>query len=590
MSGVVALLGLAWRTSRVRMSAAVLLNLVAGAAWPGTAAALGKAVSAIQYHDARQAALLGVLAGLGVIGTLVLQHFSYVAYVELGELAMIDLDCDLMTVVNSAGRLSDLESPDGADAVDMLRRDIHTLPEGLTGFFTLTSMSVSLVLTAVLLARVDVLLLLLPLAALPALLAERVRQRFSENAKLAAAQPTRRARSLFRLAAEPASSKELRLCGLRDRVIEQHRASWQMAARTLIIGEAKAAAVAAAGQLVFSLAYVAAVLWAIQSAIETHEPIGDVLLVIVLGAQTNQLVSTGARSLQQLRRVSAGVGRLRELREKVVDRPETEEPYPLPARMRHGLELRDVSFHYSGATRDALAAVTLTIPQGTTVALVGDNGAGKTTLTKLLCRFYEPSSGSIFLDGRDLGSYGARQWHARVSATFQDFVRWELSAQHAVGIGDAPRIDDGNAVTEALAIGGGAEVLDKLPRGLATQLGRSWREGEELSGGQWQRFAVGRALMRQDPLLVILDEPASALDPAAEYRLFARYAEIARRYGERFGTITVIVSHRFSTVRSADLIVVVENGAVVEAGSHDDLMRRGGAYAELYSMQAAAYQ
>jgi ATP-binding cassette subfamily B protein len=223
------------------------------------------------------------------------------------------------------------------------------------------------------------------------------------------------------------------------------------------------------------------------------------------------------------------------------------------------------------------------------VAVVGENGAGKSTLVKLLCRFYEPTAGTIELDGVDLRGLPADRWRERIAAGFQDFSRFELLARETVGVGDLPRLADEAAVAAALDRAGAADVTPRLPRGLATPLGLSQPDGVELSGGQWQKLALGRAMMRETPLLLVLDEPTAALDAEAEHRLFERYAAGAHRLARRTGAVTVLVSHRFSTVRMADLILVMSGSRIAESGSHAELMAADGLYAELYRLQADQY-
>jgi ATP-binding cassette subfamily B protein len=235
--------------------------------------------------------------------------------------------------------------------------------------------------------------------------------------------------------------------------------------------------------------------------------------------------------------------------------------------------LRDVSFR---------------IPAGSVIALVGENGAGKTTLVKLLCRMYEPTGGRILVDGVELAEIEVDAWRRQLSAAFQDFVRFEFPAQHTVGVGDLPRLDDRSAVHAALERAGAAGVLAALPGGTDTRLGARWEGGVDLSTGQWQKLALSRALMRDEPLAVFFDEPTASLDALAEHALFERYAQAARAGGAR-GAVTVLVSHRFSTVRVADLILVLDGGVVRELGSHDELIVRDGLYAELYQLQARAY-
>jgi ATP-binding cassette subfamily B protein len=251
--------------------------------------------------------------------------------------------------------------------------------------------------------------------------------------------------------------------------------------------------------------------------------------------------------------------------------------------------------------------VNVELPAGAVVAIVGENGAGKTTLVKLLAKLYEPSAGRILIDGAELARMPADEWRTRLAGAFQDFFRFEFRARHTIGVGDVPRLEDQPAVVTAVARAGADDVVVRLKVGLETQLGPTWPEGVEVSFGQWQKLALARGFMRDRPLLLVLDEPTAALDAETEHALFERYAAAARRRDGRAssadrgsdagadrdqdeGRITILVSHRFSTVRMADLIVVLDGAHVVEVGTHDDLMAKRGQYAELYGIQAAAYR
>jgi ATP-binding cassette, subfamily B, bacterial len=202
---------------------------------------------------------------------------------------------------------------------------------------------------------------------------------------------------------------------------------------------------------------------------------------------------------------------------------------------------------------------------------------------------YRPSEGRILIDGVDLAQIDLAEWRGRVSAAFQDFVRFQLRLRQSVGVGDLAHIDDPDLVRAALERAGSGSLETDLPDGLETYIGNRYTAGRELSGGQWQRLALARGLMRQAPLLAVLDEPTASLDPPTEAALFERYARTARELGAAHGTITLLVSHRFSTVRTADVIVVLEGGQVVESGSHEQLVASGGQYAELFELQARAY-
>ena len=236
-----------------------------------------------------------------------------------------------------------------------------------------------------------------------------------------------------------------------------------------------------------------------------------------------------------------------------------------------------------------MSGVNLLLPAGKTIAIVGNNGAGKTTLVKLLCRLYEPSAGRITVDGLDLQQIPPEDWRMRMAAGFQDFARLELVARESVGVGDLGHVHRADVVADALARAAASDVRAALPDDLETQLGKTFEGGVDLSLGQWQKLAVGRAMMRQAPLVLILDEPTASLDAPTEHALFEHFARAASDYSATAGTVTLLVSHRFSTVRMADLIIVISDGAIAERGTHEELLATNGIYAELYQLQARAY-
>src|SRR5262249_1789526 len=260
--------------------------------------------------------------------------------------------------------------------------------------------------------------------------------------------------------------------------------------------------------------------------------------------------------------------------------------------LARGIRFDHVSFAYPGTSKLVLDDVSLTLPAGAVVAIVGENGAGKTTLVKLLAKLYEPLGGGIFVDDVPLARIAADGWRARLAGAFQDFFRFELLARQTVGLGDVPRMDAPPAVAAAIDRAGAADVVERLKAGLDTQLGPTWPGGVDVSFGQWQKLALARGFMRERPLLLVLDEPTAALDAATEHALFERYAAGLREAADQEpnGRISILVSHRFSTVRMADYIVVLDGARVIETGSHDELVATDGTYAELYRIQAAAYR
>ncbi|NUO58477.1 MAG: ABC transporter ATP-binding protein [Hamadaea sp.] len=579
----------AWRLDRRRAATAVVLMLGGAAAAPLMAYALGRMTNALADRDGGAAAVAGAVAGVLAIAMLTFSHFAHIAYFELAEMAEEDFDAQLMEVSNGTPGIGHHERAEQADAITVLRQEGRQFENAMDALMNGVGLVVAMAITAVLLVRVDPLLLLLPVAALPPLIAGRLAERSRDRARTQTAESTRVALNLFHLSTSVTVAGELRVFRLGRELLDRHRRHWSAATKGLARGHFLATVVHTVGQLVFAVSYIAAVLLVIRQAIAGHGSIGDVVLVIVLAVQVNQQVALAVSLMETLQRMGSAYQRLRTLREQVAPasaEPAREAP---PERFAHGITLRDVSFRYPGADRPALRDVTLTLPAGSRVAIVGENGAGKTTLVKLLCGFYPLSSGQVLLDDVDLANVPVQTWRQRISVGFQDFARYEFDARHTVGVGDLPHLGSDEHLLDALDRAQAIPVIDHLPDGLATQLGRSWTDGAELSGGQWQRLALGRAMMRTQPLLLVLDEPASALDPAAEHALFERFADQAGRVARESGAITLFVSHRFSTVRMADLIIVVRDGEVAEVGDHDTLMANQGLYAELFDLQAQAY-
>jgi ATP-binding cassette subfamily B protein/ATP-binding cassette subfamily C protein len=261
-----------------------------------------------------------------------------------------------------------------------------------------------------------------------------------------------------------------------------------------------------------------------------------------------------------------------------------------PDALREGLRLEQVRFRYPGSDSWVLDGVDLVIPAGSVVAVVGVNGAGKSTLIKLLSGLYAPQDGTITVDGADLGQLSAERWRLRTSACFQDFGRLEFTVRNSVGAGDIIRAGNDEAVLGAIREGAADPVVAGLRDGIETRLGRSFGDGTELSGGQWQRIALARSRMRRGPCLLVLDEPTAAIDPLAEDAVLSAYLDAARETSALANGITLFASHRLSMARLADLIIVVEDGAIVQRGSHRELMKVPyGVYRELYEKQGAAY-
>jgi ATP-binding cassette, subfamily B, bacterial len=378
-------------------------------------------------------------------------------------------------------------------------------------------------------------------------------------------------------------AKEVRLFGLAGHVLGWYRERFaELMARARrtrweLAGASLALSVLAALGLGGAFAYV------IYQALRGTLTLGD--LSLYTGALF-QASGAAAGLVSALASLYEALPFMRELFAFLNRAPEMQVPVSgrLLSRCPHrGFRLEEVAFCYPEAARPVFQGLDLEIPCGRTTALIGENGAGKSTLVKLLTRLYDPTDGRILLDGIDLREYDLEDLRRSISGVFQDFARYQLSAWENIGLGDVDRIGDHRRITEAARRAGAEPVIRRLPGGEATMLGPEFDGGVELSGGEWQKIALARAFMRDAPI-VILDEPTAALDARAEYEIYRRFLELAA------GRTSLLISHRFSTVRMAELIIVLEGGAVIEQGDHCSLMARGSRYAELYTMQAEQYQ
>jgi ATP-binding cassette, subfamily B, bacterial len=590
LAGSWKLISTAWRMDSRKTLVSVLLMVTGAAAAPVLAAALGRMTDEIIARHSVAAAMAGIAVAALAVAGLTFSHFAHVAYFEISEVAELDFDEQLIMLSNGSSGIEHQERPELVDALTMLQQERRRFQVGLEAFLNSIGLGLAVILTAVLLALQDPLLLLLPLAAVPPLLTGHWAERVLNQAKTATAEPTRVALNLFRLATTARFAGELRIYQLGDELRRRHARLWATTTRALWRAHVYAAWIRAAGQVLFALGYVAAVLLVVHDTIARHRSVGDVVLVIALATQVNQQVTTAATLLRDLQRMASAYHRLAELRALVTAIASDEAAdQELPDRLSAGIELDGVTFRYPGAATAVLRGVHLKIPAGATVAVVGENGAGKTTLIKLLCGLYQPTCGRILVDEVDLRRVPADRWRERITAAFQDFARYEFLARQTVGVGDLTQRFTDAAVHGGLDRARAGDVVGQLADGLDTQLGKSYADGSELSGGQWQKLALGRAMMRRTPLLLVLDEPTAALDPEAEHALFEQYAQQARQVSAITGAITLLVSHRFSTVRMADLIIVLGDGRVVETGSHAELVAAGGLYSELYGLQVEAY-
>lgn len=587
------MLTISMRADRARSIAALASSSLQLIALPLRAVGLKLVTDGLVAHSTSRA-LVGasLIVGLTALNR-VMALISLTVRMRLRENTQLYLDTYLMELTAGIPGIAHHELPEYLDRVELLRNERNYLANP----FNPISWTVASILQGAgaiaLLGSVHPALALLPLAGVPAALATvRAQQRASALVE-SQAEDNRILRHLLDLSTEPGPAKEVRLYGLGEELLERRRALFASLERARVRQAARSAFGTSLGWAFFATSYCAAVFTAVRLAQHGHATVGGVVLVLSIGSQLSAQLNELAFCIAWFVRTHRAVGRLLwfgDYARGAHAELAPAQPARVPSRLQDGIRIEGVAFAYPGTERPVLAHVDLVLEPGTTVAIVGENGAGKTTLVKLLARLYEPTAGRILVDGVDLRRFDVDTWRARVSAGFQDFGRFQFVARESVGIGDLPAADSDARVLAALERAAAADVPAGLPAGLATQLGREFDGGVDLSLGQWQKVALGRAMMRRDPLLLILDEPTASLDAPTEHALFERFAEAARGAAERSGAVTMLVSHRFSTVRTADLIVVFSDGRISERGSHDELMQRGGTYAELYELQARAYR
>jgi ATP-binding cassette subfamily B protein len=559
------------RSLRLGYRASPALIVVAFATTVGAAipdALLALAFSLLASDITAAAALLAVLA----VGGWLLATVSDRANRRFADRAAIDVEEHVARLQSAITTMEHHERPEVMDRISVLRDHAGALSELFQQLFSTIGAIARLAITVGLLMSANPWFGLLGVVAAPTVLVSTWRADAERRADEAGAQHDRLAKHLFELGTTPGPAKEIRVFGVQDKIADLRRRAWWDRHRPLARARWQTAGWQAGAHALFGLALLAA----IASAV--HQP-ATLLLTLAAGGRLAQYVANTVRQTHFFRTIWLDVARrlawLEDYAAAQADNANLEPPH----RLDRGIRLENVTFRYPGTAKNVLDDVTVTLPAGSTVAVVGENGAGKSTLVKLLCRLYQPTAGRILVDGVDLAAIDPARWQERVSGAFQDFFPFEYTAGESIGVGDLTRIDDPVALGTAVARAGAGDAVPDLGR----QLGVTWENGVDLSHGQWQKVALARGFMRPDPLLLVLDEPTSALDAATEDALFERYADAGG------SGVTVLVSHRLATVRMADLILVLDGSRLVERGSHAELMAVNGRYASLYRIQARAY-
>lgn len=584
-------LSLAFRSQPLLAALAFGLAIASSVVGPLSAAALGSLVDAAAAADAETARVAAITLAATWVGSIIAAYSATHVAFALHLYTIRLVISELMSISGRVPRIELHERPDVADRVELLRRNQKSLAFAMTSLVWAIGIATRLTMTTIILVSVHPALIGLPMLGVPSLVAGARAQRLRQRATEETVETKRLSDHLFGLGTTPGPGKELRIFGLAGEIADRHgsvRRAMQHRERRV---EMRALLGTVLGWLAYAGGYAGAIVFVALLAVDGRATAGDVLLVISLSGQISfQLdgaVSLVGDFIRNLRTADHYLWLHDYADGALAHRPPSASA---PNRLAEGIRLEGVSFRYPGTDVDVLTDVDLTIPAGSALAIVGVNGAGKTTLAKLLAGFYEPTAGRITVDGVDLRDLDLNEWRGRMSACFQDFVQFQFPAQESVGLGDLPRIGEEPTVREALRRASAIDVVEQLPEGLRTLLGKAYGDGVELSVGQWQKVALGRAMMRDEPLLLILDEPTASLDAYTEHAVFERYARASERAGREVGAITILISHRFSTVRMADLVMVLEAGRVVQVGTHAQLSEMDGSYRELYELQSRAYR
>lgn len=578
-----------WRHSRLLTTAVYVCLAAHTVAFLAIGLALRAAIDASMSADTTTTLVSVVIAALAYATDWALGEIAFVIRMHLVErVALESIDTEILRAAVGIEGVEHLERVEYLDRITTVRGEAWAIVDSAWAALESVALVARLALLVGVLGSVHPWLAgLLVFAAIPLWLGGRGQGRV-QRAELASAEPVRLHWHLFDLCTSPSAGKEIRISGAGPALVRRQSELWERAVVAKFTARGHAALLAALGWTVFTLGFCAAIALVVRAAANGAASAGDVVLAIVVGSQLRAAVESAVqRSVE-----TTGYARLLTPYLWLRDYHAAQRPDRPAAgvgdRLTRGIELSALTFTYPGTEKPAIHDLTVRLPAGSVVALVGEYGSGKSTLVKLLAKFYRAQSGTIRVDGTDLDDIDTAAWRAASAAAFQDFGRYHTTLRQAVGLGDPEHMEDDDRITAALAAADAVALADRLPDGTATELGAEFG-GLELSEGQWQKVALARACMRPEPLLFILDEPTASLDAPSEHAIFTHYMARARRVAATTRAITVIVSHRFSTVAGADLILVLEQGRLIEAGDHAALLARDGRYAEMYSIQAKAY-
>ncbi|MET9247309.1 ABC transporter ATP-binding protein [Nonomuraea sp. NPDC003709] len=575
-----------WRLSPAKVTGYVFVTLLS-ATVPGvqvglTASAVQAVVDAIGGTDASPVLTMGLL----LLGLTMFQHVVSAAGQYLDTVLRLELSAKVSELIMTKGIRLDLQQYEDSEAYDQLQRAFQESGGGRV--YRLMTELVSSARDTVTLLSVSVVIfswspwiaLLVLVSPVPSMLAHLKYGKKTYEIEFARTADRRRMFYYQYLATTDHSYKEVRLFQLGSFLLERYRGLIHRFLRMDRDLARNQSLVTGSLGLISALTASGALCWAMFETIGSGQ-IGQLagFMQAVGVVQVSALsVLLSVSGMYENTLFIGNLFRFLKLPEHQIRGGDL----PFPAKLRHGIEFRDVTFVYPGTSVTVLEQVSFVIPAGQCAAFVGPNGAGKTTIVKLLARLYEPTSGQILVDGVPIEHYDLDDLHRNLGVIFQDFIKYDMTVRHNIGFGQVGALDDDERIRQAAVRGGAEGIVDALPGRYNAMLGRHFEEGKQLSGGQWQKIALSRAFMRQAPI-VVLDEPTAAIDAEAEAEVFGRLREISR------GATALLIAHRFSTVRIADKILVIDGGKVTEEGTHEELLTIDGTYARLFHLQAAGY-
>jgi len=589
LRGYLLLATLGFRSSPSYMLGSIALQVVSAIAFAAYPYGYRLFIDGIGKRDSTELLVGALVAGVLYVVSTIIGPVAFNSGITIQQKTNMYLVGRIAELINAMSGIEHFERPDQLQEIDLINQNRNVLASACQQILNLLCQSIRVGLAMALLVSVNPIFLLVPVLGLVPFFGDSYSSRFRQRIDKGNVEDIRLANQLFELAATAAPAKELRIFGLGDELRERHVALAKRVSDQVARASKVAFWMGTLGWGVFAAGFVGAIALVVVQAAHGNATPGQVLMVVVLINNLQSRVGSLVGNAGQLLQARKTAERFLWLEDHVGETKANDVDALVPSTIEQGITFDHVSFSYPGTEALVLQDVSLFIPRGTSVAIVGENGAGKTTLVKLLARMYEPSTGLIQVDRQDIGTFDVESWRSKMTAIFQDFGRYELPAVETVGVGSLDHIDDREAVLRSLEKTGGLDVIDSLDDGLETLLGRSFADGRELSGGQWQKLALGRGRMRDDALLLILDEPTSSLDATSEHAVFEQYVAAARDGANSVGAITILISHRFSTARMADLIVVLDGGRIAEVGSHSELLGLNGIYAELFRMQQRSY-